>query len=54
MEKIKPYIKPLVELVKLDTDISLYLESSPPFGPGETLPLFSQTTDYLSDNPIKT
>jgi len=35
MEK-KTYIAPKVELITLDNEISLALESSPPPGPGET------------------
>jgi hypothetical protein len=34
MEK-KSYIAPRVELIALDNEISLALESSPPLGPGE-------------------
>jgi hypothetical protein len=33
--KIK-YIAPAIELIKLDNEISLALESNPPEGPGET------------------
>jgi len=29
------YIKPEIELIRLDNEISLILESSPPEGPGE-------------------
>jgi hypothetical protein len=36
MEK-KKYIKPRIEWIPLDSDISLALESSPPAGPSETL-----------------
>ena len=35
MEK-KKYIKPLIEIIFLDNEISLALESAPPVGPGET------------------
>jgi len=34
MEK-KKYIKPHIEIIFLDNDISLALESSPPVGPDE-------------------
>lgn len=34
MEK-KIYIAPTLELIKLDNEISLQLESTPPDGPGE-------------------
>ena len=36
MEKQK-YITPRIELIPLDNEISLALESSPPIGPEETL-----------------
>ena len=36
MEK-KKYIAPEIELIELDNEISLALESTPPEGPGETL-----------------
>lgn len=36
MEK-KKYTAPEIELVELDNEISLALESSPPVGPSETL-----------------
>jgi hypothetical protein len=36
MEK-KKYTAPEIELIELDNEISLALESSPPAGPSETL-----------------
>lgn len=36
MEK-KKYISPKIELITLDNEISLALESTPPPGPGEPL-----------------
>lgn len=36
METKKTYITPQVEIVELDNEISLALESSPPEGPNET------------------
>jgi hypothetical protein len=36
MEK-KKYIKPSIEIIFLDYEISLALESAPPAGPSETL-----------------
>jgi hypothetical protein len=35
METKKRYIKPGIEWILLDNEISLALESSPPAGPGE-------------------
>jgi hypothetical protein len=37
METKKKYIKPRIEWIPLDNEISLALESSPPAGPSETL-----------------
>ena len=36
MEK-KKYTEPAIEIIMLDNEISLALESSPPVGPSETL-----------------
>jgi hypothetical protein len=37
METKNKYIKPRVEWIPLDNEISLALESAPPAGPSETL-----------------
>jgi hypothetical protein len=37
METKKKYIKPRIEWIPLDNEISLALESTPPAGPSETL-----------------
>jgi hypothetical protein len=37
METKKKYIKPRIEWIPLDNEISLALESAPPVGPSETL-----------------
>lgn len=50
MEK-KKYIAPRIEIIFLDNDISLALESSPPVGPGEGTNL---TPTYLQSDPYKT
>ena len=47
----KRYTSPVVERIKLDNDISLQLESEPPFGPGET---GSLTPEYIKNDPYKT
>ena len=39
MEK-KKYIKPRIEIIFLDNEISLSLESAPPAGPSETINSF--------------
>ena len=49
MEK-KKYIAPHIEIIFLDNDISLALESSPPVGPSET----NLSPEYLQSNPYKT
>ena len=36
METKKKYIKPRIEIIFLDNEISLALESAPPVGPTET------------------
>jgi len=48
MEK-KKYIKPCIEWIPLDKDISLALESAPPAGPGEivyNVPELNQNNPY--------
>jgi hypothetical protein len=47
----KKYTAPQVELISLDNEISLALESSPPIGPGET---YNETPDFMRANPFKT
>lgn len=42
------YTAPIIESIKLDNDISLALESSPPIGPEETL-----LPRYLNNDPFK-
>jgi hypothetical protein len=46
MEK-KKYIAPLIEIIFLDNEISLTMESTPPMGPGETD--FSQLTLFKNE-----
>jgi hypothetical protein len=50
MEKKKQYKAPIIELIKLDSDISLALESNPPEGPGET---GSLSPEFLQNEPFK-
>jgi len=45
MEK-KKYTAPIVEIVLLDNEISLALESAPPVGPGESF-------NFKQNNPFK-
>ncbi len=45
------YIAPQVELIKLDNEISLQLESTPPPAPGEAK---LNTPDYFNNDPFKT
>ena len=47
----KAYRKPQIERIKLDNEISLALESSPPTGPGESL---SKAPEYFNNDPFKT
>jgi hypothetical protein len=50
MEK-KKYIKPRIEWIPLDNEISLALESSPPAGPSETNN--TKAPEFFDANPIK-
>jgi hypothetical protein len=43
------YLTPTIELVKLDNEISLILESSPPKGPTEV----KNTPEYFNNDPFK-
>ena len=45
----KNYISPVIELIKLDNEISLILESQPPIGPEEIV----QITQFNQINPFK-
>ncbi len=45
------YTTPRIELISLDNEISLALESAPPVGPGEGL---LKTTEYPNNDPYKT
>jgi len=44
------YSAPLIEQIQLDNEISLALESTPPFFPGESL---SKAPDYFNNDPFK-
>ena len=46
MEK-KKYIKPRIEWIPLDNEISLALQSGPPEGPGETV---NSNVEYFNNN----
>ena len=45
------YKNPIIEVVKLDNEISLALQSSPPEGPGEGASL---APEYMKNDPYKT
>lgn len=51
MEK-KKYIIPQIEVVELDNDISLALESSPPAGPSESFNIKTFNVNSIVD-PFK-
>ncbi len=51
MEK-KKYFAPFVELIVLDNEISLALESTPPLGPDEGSNL-NISPDFLNQYPLK-
>jgi len=44
------YSSPHIELVKLDCDISLTLDSTPPEGPGEGI---TKAPEYFNNDPFK-
>jgi hypothetical protein len=49
MENKKEYIAPCVELIVLDNEISLALQSEPPLGPGEVASLDSHVQNPFQD-----
>ncbi len=50
LEKKHIYIVPYIQQIKLDNEISLALESSPPDGPGEGASL---APEYMNNDPFK-
>ena len=46
----KKYIVPDIEIISLDNEISLALDSTPPFGPDENASL---TPEYFKNDPFK-
>jgi hypothetical protein len=51
MEPNRKYIAPKIEVIQLDNEISLQLQSTPPEGPGESASL---NTESMKTNPFKT
>ena len=47
----KIYITPRIECIKLDNEISLTLDSTPPGGPGEPT---GYAPDHFNNDPFKT
>jgi len=47
----KKYIAPALEIIFVDNEISLALESSPPDGPGEST---MNSENYFKNNPFHT
>ena len=45
------YLNPTIELIKLDNEISLALQSIPPEGPGEGASL---APEFMNNDPFKT
>jgi hypothetical protein len=52
MTEKRMYSSPEIELIKLDNEISLALESMPPDGPGEGAGA-SLTPEYMKNDPFK-
>jgi hypothetical protein len=44
------YYSPVIQLIVLDNEISLALQSAPPDGPGE---IVSLAPEYINNNPYK-
>jgi hypothetical protein len=44
----RPYVNPELNIVMLDTEISLVLQTSPPAGPGEATP---ENKDQNNESP---
>jgi len=44
------YFVPLIERIKLDNEISLELQSTPPFGPEESI---TKSPEYFNSDPFK-
>lgn len=51
MKTNRKYLAPKIEVIQLDNEISLQLQSTPPEGPGESASL---STEYMKTNPFKT
>lgn len=51
METKKKYTAPYIDIIYLDNEFSLQLESSPPIGPDEST---NHKTDQFGDNIFKT
>ena len=49
MTEKRIYLNPTIELIKLDNEISLALQSIPPEGPGESLSL---VPEYFGNDPF--
>jgi hypothetical protein len=47
---IKKYVAPKIEVICLDNEISLALESNPPVGPIESIKLSAH--EYFTNNPF--
>lgn len=50
MTEKRMYLNPTIELIKLDNEITLALESNPPEGPGEGASL---APEYMNNDPFK-
>lgn len=46
----RDYISPVIEQIKLDNEISLALESTPPVGPNE---VYMKAPDALKNDPFR-
>lgn len=51
IEEKQTYYPPIIERIKLDNEISLALESDPPFGPGEES--FNNVSEFSNNDPFR-
>jgi hypothetical protein len=52
LKENREYIAPFIERIQLDNEISLQLQSTPPSGPGEPLPI-GYVPEYFNSDPYR-
>lgn len=51
-KQIREYVKPEIEIIKIDNEISLSLDSNPPIGPDEKLFISGSHTDPYKEGMV--